>query len=121
MHEHDKRGEGVDTALEHVAADMANDELLAAIDVVLLELERRLLRYAVQGQEILGMADEGLVLAVRSAARIRQALSASQHTTGHLQVVGVGGWRPRRTTPGWADDPRIADREQDTGEEPNDG
>ena len=84
-----------------------NDQLLGCLDSVLLELERRLLRYARKGQEILGMADEGLVLAARSGARLRQAQSAAAHSAGHLQVLGVGGWSPRSTNPGWADDPRV--------------
>ncbi len=36
------------------------------------------------------MADEGLVLAVRSKARLGQVLSSAQHAESHLQVVGVG-------------------------------
>ena len=77
------------------------------LDRVLLELERRLYRYAHVGAEIQEMADEGLVLAMRSSARLRQAQSASGHTAGHLQVVGVGGWRPGTTNPSWNDDPRV--------------
>ena len=84
-----------------------NEELLAILDAVLLELERRLLRYAQAGAQIAGMADEGLVLAARSGARLRQAQSAAAHAASHLQVVGVGAWRPRSTNPGWADDPRV--------------
>lgn len=88
-------------------SERSNEELLALLDGVLLELERRLLRYARSGPEIIGMADEGLVLSARAAARLRQAQSAAAHTLGHLQVVGVGDWAPRRTNPGWSDDPRV--------------
>jgi hypothetical protein len=88
-------------------AECSNEELLAALDAVLLELERRLLRYARSGAEIVDMADEGLVLAVRSGARVRQTQSASAHAAGHLQTLGVGDWSPRSTNPGWSDDPRV--------------
>jgi hypothetical protein len=53
------------------------------------------------------MSEEGLVLAVRSAARLRQTQSAAAHTAGHLQVLGVGEWTPTSTNPGWSDDPRV--------------
>jgi hypothetical protein len=51
------------------------------------------------------MADEGLVLAARAKARLGQSLSAAQHTEGHLQVVGVGEWRPTSTRPSWNAEP----------------
>src|SRR5215470_10247448 len=86
---------------------LGNEQLLACLDLVLLEAERRLLRYARRGPEILEMADEGLVFAVRSGARLRQAQSAAAHCAGHLQVLGVGNWSPRSTNPGWASDPRL--------------
>jgi hypothetical protein len=86
---------------------LPNSDLLEALDLVLLELERRLLRYAQRGAEILEMADEGLVLAARSAARLAQAQSAAAHTHSHLQLVGVGGWRPTSTQPMWGADPRV--------------
>ena len=89
--------------------DRSNAELLEVLDQVLLELERRLLRYARSGGEILAMADEGLVLSVRAAARMRQAQSSAAHTTSHLQVLGVGNWVPRSTNPAWGDDPRVMD------------
>jgi hypothetical protein len=88
-------------------SERSNEELLEVLDGVLLELERRLLRYARAGAEIKEMADEGLVLSVRSAARLRQAQSSAAHTASHLQVVGIGGWSPRSTNPGWSDDPRV--------------
>lgn len=95
--------------LRQLVADLPNDELLAALDVVLLELERRLLRYARIGHEILEMANEGLVLAVRAGARLGQAQSSATHAAGHLQVIGIGEWKPTSTRPGWGDDPRVAD------------
>jgi hypothetical protein len=100
-------GEGLLSGL----SESSNDELLAVLDVVLLELERRLLGYARSGREFLALADEGLVLAVRSGARVRQAVSAAAHAAAHLQVLGVGDWSPRATNPSWSDDPRV------TGEE----
>ncbi len=93
-------------------AERSNEELLALLDGMLLELERRLLRYARSGPEIMDMADEGLVLAARSGARLRQAQSAAAHAAGHLQVLGVGGWNPQSTNPGWSDDPRVTGREE---------
>jgi hypothetical protein len=90
---------------------LGNEQLLACLDLLLLEAERRLLRYARRGPEILEMADEGLVFAVRSGARLRQAQSAAAHCAGHLQVLGVGAWSPRSTNPGWASDPRLTTNE----------
>ena len=88
-------------------ASLVNAELLNALDRVLLELEQRLLRYAQTGPEILEMADEGLVVAARAAARLAQAHSSAEHALGHLQIVGVGDWSPRSTQPIWRDDPRL--------------
>jgi hypothetical protein len=102
--------------LEQTLAALANPDLLGALDLVMLELEKRLLRYARSGHELQEMADEGLVLAVRAAARLAQAQSSAQHTAGHLQVVGVGDWEPRSTQPGWSDDPRVVDKEEAEGE-----
>jgi hypothetical protein len=95
-----------------VVAEVSNADLLLVIDLVLLELEKRLLRYARVGADILEMADEGLVLAVRAGARLRQAQSSAAHTAGHLQLVGVGEWRPRSTDPSWGDDPRVTGEEE---------
>ena len=95
-------------------ARLANEHLLAALDLALLELERRLYRYARVGADLQDMADEGLVLASRAGARLAQAQSAAAHTQGHLQLVGVGDWRPTSTRPAWNEDPRV-------GEEPDDG
>jgi hypothetical protein len=92
---------------EETVSNLANPELLAVLDSVLLELERRLLRYAQEGSEIQEMADEGLVVALRAGARLRQAQSAAGHTAGHLQIVGVGDWSPTSTNPGWSDDGRV--------------
>jgi hypothetical protein len=57
------------------------------------------------------MADEGLVLAARAAARLRQAQSSASHAVGHLQHVGVGAWSPKSTNPAWHDDPRVVEEE----------
>jgi hypothetical protein len=96
---------------ERALADLPNAELLAALDLVLLELEKRLLHYARTGVQILGMADEGLVLAARAAARLKQAQSSASHAASHLQLVGVGEWSPRSTNPSWSDDPRVTESE----------
>ena len=101
----------MEPALNEELPELSNEELLSVLDVVLLETERRLLRYAQQGHEIRDMADEGLVLAVRAGARLKQAQSATMHATGHLQVLGVGGWTPRSTNPGWDADPRVIEDE----------
>ena len=61
------------------------------------------------GPELLEMANEGLVLAARANARLGQALSAAQHAQGHLQVVGVGHWRPTSTRPAWNAEPRLTE------------
>jgi hypothetical protein len=98
-------------------SERSNNELLELVDVVLLELERRLLRYARSGPEIIQMADEGLVLSVRSGARLRQAQSAAAHAAGHLQVLGIGGWSPQSTSPGWSDDPRVLGHDDPTDSE----
>jgi hypothetical protein len=99
--------------LEQSLATLPNPDLLAALDLTLLELERRLLRYAQRGAEILEMADEGLVLSARASARLAQAQSAAMHAQSHLQLVGVGGWRPRGTRPSWSDDPRVVSDDAD--------
>ena len=98
---------------QEVLSVLSNPELLSALDLTLLELEKRLSRYAHVGPEVLEMANEGLVLAVRARARLGQALSAAQHTEGHLQVVGVGEWKPTSTRPAWNTDPRLSEEEGD--------
>jgi hypothetical protein len=100
--------------LHEILKGLTNAELMATHDLVLVELEKRLLRYARAGHDLQEMADEGLVLAARLSARLSQASSAAAHTAGHLQIVGVGEWRPTRTEPGWSDDPRVLE-----GEEPH--
>jgi hypothetical protein len=90
---------------QQALSNLSNPELL--MDLALLELEKRLYRYAKVGPELLEMADEGLVLAARAKARLGQSLSAAQHTEGHLQVVGVGEWRPTSTRPAWNAEPRL--------------
>lgn len=94
-----------------VLTQLSNAELLSALDLGLLELERRLLHYSHVGPEILQMADEGLVLAARAKARLGQALSSAQHAEGHLQIVGVGEWKPTSTRPGWNTEPRLNEEE----------
>ena len=84
---------------------------MSALDLALLELEKRLFHYAKVGPELLEMADEGLVLAARAKARLGQALSAAQHTEGHLQVVGE--WHPTSTRPSWNAEPRLTQEEQE--------
>jgi hypothetical protein len=96
---------------EQALANLYNADLLAALDLALLELEKRLYRYAHVGPELLQMADEGLVLAVRAKARLGQALSSAQHAEGHLQLVGVGDWSPTSTRPSWDTDPRLSEEE----------
>ena len=96
---------------------LGNEQLLTCLDLVLLEVERRLLRYARRGPEILQMADEGLVFATRSGARLRQAQSAAVHCAGHLQVLGVGNWSPQSTNPGWANDPRLTNESSDDNDQ----
>ena len=90
---------------------LSNPELLSVLDLTLLELEKRLLNYSRVGPELLEMADEGLVLAVRARARLSQALSSAQHTEGHLQVVGVGEWKPTSTRPAWNTEPRLTEED----------
>src|ERR671917_204433 len=90
---------------------LSNPELLSALDLTLLELEKRLMHYAHVGPELLEMADEGLVLAVRARARLGQALASAQHTESHLQLVGVGEWKPTSTRPSWDTDPRVGEGE----------
>ncbi len=107
--QHDPKASLID--LRQRITHLPNAELLTALDLVLLELEKRLLHYARTGPQLLEMADEGLVLAVRSAARLRQAQASAAHASGHLQVVGVGEWSPRSTNPSWKDDPRVTDDE----------
>jgi hypothetical protein len=41
-------------------SNLSNPELLSALDLALLELEKRLFRYAKVGPELLEMANEGL-------------------------------------------------------------
>ena len=94
---------------QQALAGLSNPELLSALDLTLLELEKRLMHYAHVGPELLEMADEGLVLAARAKARLGQSLSAAQHTEGHLQVVGVGEWKPTGTRPAWLGVPRLTE------------
>jgi hypothetical protein len=56
-----------------VLSNLSNRDLLSALNLALLELERRLYRYAHEGTDLIDMADEGLLLASRSHARLGQA------------------------------------------------
>jgi hypothetical protein len=99
---------------QQALSNLSNPELLSALDLALLELEKRLFRYAKVGPELIEMANEGLVLAARAKARLGQSLSAAQHTVGHLQVVGVGEWRPTSTRPSWNAEPRLPQGQEDS-------
>jgi hypothetical protein len=44
-------------------------------------------------------------------ARLGQALSAAQHAERHLQVVGVGEWKPFGSRPAWNAEPRLAEED----------
>jgi hypothetical protein len=105
--------EGPVPDFQQALSDLSNPELLSALDLALLELEKRLYRYAKVGPELLEMADEGLVLAARAKARLSQSLSAAQHAEGHLQVVGVGEWQPTSTRPSWNAEPRLTQEQQE--------
>ncbi len=50
-------------------------------------------------------------MAVRAKARLGQAQSSAQHAEGHLQLVGVGEWKPTSTHPSWNTDPRVSEGE----------
>jgi hypothetical protein len=112
--EEPQANEGPVPDFEQSLYNLTNPELLSALDLALLELEKRLFRYAKVGPGLLEMADEGLVLAARAKARLGQSLSAAQHTEGHLQVVGVGEWRPTSTRPAWNAEPRLPGSEEDS-------
>ncbi len=105
--------EGPVPNFEEALSNPTNSELLRALDLALLELEKRLYRYAHLGPELLEMADEGLVLPARAGARLGQALSSAEHAHGHLQIVGVGEWDPTSTVPTWDTDPRLGDDGED--------
>jgi len=111
---HDIPYPSIPQAGEVIFLFLSNPELLSALDLALLELEKRLFRYAKVGPELLEMADEGLVLSARAKARLGQSLSAAQHTEGHLQVVGVGEWRPTSTRPSWNAEPRLPPGEEES-------
>ena len=106
--------------LRQALSTLSNRELLSTLDLTLLELERRLYRYAHEGEELIYMADEGLLLASRAGARLGQALSAAEHAEAHLQVVGVGEWRPTSTRPSWDDEPRLKGEDSLTEENEED-
>jgi hypothetical protein len=90
---------------QQALSNLSNPELLlSAIDLALLELEKRLFRYAKVGPELLE----------RAKARLGQSLSAAQHTEGHLQVVGLGEGRPTCTRPSWNAEPRLPPGEEES-------
>ncbi len=105
--------------LRQALTNLSNRDLLSTLDLTLLELERRLYRYAHEGTELIDMADEGLLLASRSHARLGQALSAAEHAEGHLQLVGVGEWNPTSTRPSWEDEPRLTEEDPELGGGPS--
>ena len=96
---------------DQVLAALPNPELLHVLDLTLLELEKRLLRYAQAEPQLLEMANEGLLVAVRAKARLEQALSSAQHAEGHLQIVGIGEWHPTSIRPTWDSDPRLTEED----------
>jgi hypothetical protein len=59
---------------------------------------------AVRGTALVGVG-------ARAKARLGQSLSAAQHAEDHLQVVGVGEWRPTSTRPSWNAEPRLTHAE----------
>jgi hypothetical protein len=67
------------------------------MSLLLVELERRLFSYAHTEGQFQATSDEGVMLAARSAARLGQAPSAAAHAQNHLQLTGVGNWRPTST------------------------
>ena len=70
---------------------LSNPELLSALDLT-LELEKRLLSYALgEDRRFWRWLTEGLVLAVRTRARLEQAVISAQHTEGHLQIADSRG------------------------------
>ena len=103
--------EGSVPDFQRALSNLSNPELLSALDLTLLELERRLYRYAHEGEEIIDMADEGLLLASRAHARLGQSISAAEHTEAHLQLVGVGEWSPTSTHPSWDAEPRLTEED----------
>jgi hypothetical protein len=84
---------------EVALSKLSNPELLSALDLALLELEKRLFRYAKVGPELLEMADEGLVLAARAKARLGQSLSAAQHTEDTCRWLGWASGVPPARAP----------------------
>ena len=100
--------------LRQALSILSNRDLLGTLDLTLLELERRLYRYAHEGEELIDMADEGLLLASRAGARLGQAISATGHAEAHLQVVGVGEWNPTSTHPEWDSEPRLTEEDSST-------
>ena len=81
--------------LDRILAGLPNDDLLAALDAVLLELEKRLPQYARGGPDILQMADEGLVLAAPSVPLRGFVLHASAWRHRLCAHARLGGEKSR--------------------------
>jgi len=75
---------------QQALSNLSNPELLSALDLALLELEKRLFRYAKVGPELLEMADEGLVLA---------AIALCSDIGPHRSFSSVGSACPRGPKP----------------------
>jgi hypothetical protein len=76
---------------EKALSNLSNPELLSALDLALLELEKRLFRYAKVGPELLEMADEGLVLAARGEGEVGGTVSLSSPAHRGTPAGGGGG------------------------------
>jgi hypothetical protein len=84
-----------------------NNDVLAELDAVLLEVERRLISYASLGSEFVDTADEGLALALKVEARLEQTQSASYLAKRTLKSVGIGEWAPSAAGGSFRDDFRL--------------
>ena len=85
---------------------------MSALDLALLELEKRLYRYAKVGPELLEMADEGLVLAARAKGLGFRNHSLPPSTPRATRKWwGVGEWQPTSTRPSWNAEPRLTEED----------
>jgi TatA/E family protein of Tat protein translocase len=50
---------------------------------------------------------------IQEAQRFAEDFSA-QHAEGHLQIVGIGEWKPTSTRPGWNTEPRLNEEETES-------
>ena len=87
-----------------------NNDLLAELDAVLLEVEQRLVSYANLGAEMVETADEGLALAVKVRARLDQTNTVAYRTESELKSVGIGEWEPTGIR-GFRNDPRLSEND----------